>query len=365
MSAYRAGIVGAGGVAGLGLLGLHDEADIGRKKFTASHAGGYAATEGVELVAVADVDAEKLATFGEAWEIPEAHRYEDTGAMLDAEALDVVSVCTPSLYHHDPVLAAAEADATQAVLCEKPIAASVAEADAMVDACAANGVELVVNHTFRFTEKLARVRDLVVEEGLIGDVHAASAGFRMELMRNATHVFDTLGWLLDADPVSVSGHLTGENEAAEALAADRRVDDVGGGGFAVYDDGTFATVDCTVPREASSMRFELIGDAGKLYLNNDDGEWRYWGLEDGAHVERELPGVDGPWTWEEDYERGFPNAVGHVVDLLEGRTTNRSPGGAATTALEAIVALFVSGYTGSRIGLPLEAPLRDVTITSW
>ncbi|MFB6173893.1 MAG: gfo/Idh/MocA family oxidoreductase, partial [Halobacteriales archaeon] len=54
MGQYRAGIIGAGGIAGLGILGMHDEADIGRKKFTASHAGGYAATDDIDLVAVAD-----------------------------------------------------------------------------------------------------------------------------------------------------------------------------------------------------------------------------------------------------------------------------------------------------------------------
>jgi hypothetical protein len=39
--AYSAGIIGAGGIAGLGILGLHDEEDIGRKKFQESHTGGH------------------------------------------------------------------------------------------------------------------------------------------------------------------------------------------------------------------------------------------------------------------------------------------------------------------------------------
>jgi hypothetical protein len=41
---YRAGIVGAGGIAGLGILGMHDAEDLGKKTFESSHSGGYHAT---------------------------------------------------------------------------------------------------------------------------------------------------------------------------------------------------------------------------------------------------------------------------------------------------------------------------------
>ena len=71
----------------MGILGMHDEADIGRKKVRASHAGGYSATEGVELVAIADVDEAKLDRFGEAWEIPPDRRYVGHEAMLAEDPL--------------------------------------------------------------------------------------------------------------------------------------------------------------------------------------------------------------------------------------------------------------------------------------
>jgi len=108
---YRAGIIGTGGVAGMGLLGVHEE-DIGKTKVEASHAGGYAATEGIELAAVADVDAEALSRFGDLWEVPPGRRYEDHDAMLRAEDLDVVSVCTPSYLHAEHVIDSAESAAS-------------------------------------------------------------------------------------------------------------------------------------------------------------------------------------------------------------------------------------------------------------
>ncbi|WP_248517961.1 Gfo/Idh/MocA family protein [Salinarchaeum laminariae] len=363
---YKAGIIGTGGIAGMGIFGMHDEEKIGREKIRASHAGGYEATEDIELVAVADVDEEKLEQFGSAWEIPEDRRYVGHEAMLEAENLDVVSVCTPSFLHHDHVVDAAQSAAAPDVIwCEKPIASQVSTAEEMVEVCDQTGTELLVNHSFRFTDKLQKLQRLVDEEDLIGDVRSVSTQFRMELLRNSTHLLDTLVYLLDARAEYIAGHITGENEVVDGLDADETVDDAGGGGFVVMDDETFVTIDCTIPRDISSMTFNIVGTEGKLYLNNDDGEWRYWALEDGEHVERPLPGIEGAWTWEDDYKNAFANAADHVEALLDGAVENHSTGREAIRSLEIIAGLYVSHYTTGQVSVPLDRPLRDVCITSW
>ncbi|ELY91848.1 Gfo/Idh/MocA family protein [Natrialba taiwanensis] len=363
---YRAGIIGTGGIAGMGILGMHDEEAIGQEKIRASHAGGYDETPGVELIAVADIDEESLHKFGEAWDIPSECRYEGHDAMLAAEDLDVVSVCTPSFLHRDHVVDAARSETDPDVIwCEKPIASAVSDAEAMIEACDDADAEFLVNHSFRFTDKLRRLHELIQEKDLLGDVHSVSSQFRMELLRNSTHLLDTLVYLLDARADRVSGYISGENEAVNSLDADRGVDDAAGGGYAFMDDGTFTTIDCTIPRDDSSMILSFVGSEGKLYMNNDDGEWRYWSLEDGEHVEEPLPGIEGAWTWEDDYESAFGNAASHVVELLDGEATNRSPGREAARSLEIIAGFYISHYTGGDVSIPLDQPLRDVTITSW
>ena len=359
---YRAGIIGTGGVAGMGLLGTHEVGDEGVR---ASHAGGYAEAEGIDLVAAADVNEEKLDRFGEVWDIPEERRYLGHRTMLEAEDLDAVSIATPTFLHRDHVVDAVEVGDPDVIWCEKPIASSVTDAEEMVDACETAGTELVINHTLRFTEKVQRLRELIQVEGLLGDVSSVNARFRMELMRNSTHLLDTLVYLLDSRAEHVAGYLTGENEAVESLGADTEVDDAGGGGLVVTDDHTFVTVNCVDPRDVSSMQYDFIGTEGKLYLNNDDGEWRYWALEDGEHVESDLPGIEGAWTWDDDYEEGFPNAAEHVVELLNSEAENRSTGEAATRSLEIIVGFYLSHYVGGHVEVPLDRPLRDVEITSW
>lgn len=363
---YKAGIIGTGGIAGMGILGMHDEESIGKEKIRASHAGGYDATPDIELVAVADVDEEKLAQFSNAWDISEDHRYIGHEAMLSAENLDVVSVCTPSYLHHTHVIDTARSSASPSVIwCEKPIDSQVTNAHEMIKACEETSTELVVNHSFRFTDKLQRLRRLIHEENLLGQVHSVSAQFRMELLRNSTHLLDTLIYLLDTRAERIGGYINGQNEAVESLGADQTVDDAGGGGFVVMEDGTFVTIDCTIPREDSSMTFQFIGSEGKLYLNNDDGEWRYWRLEDGDHIEEPIPGINGSWTWENDYKDSFANAANHISDLLDGTAINHSTGIEATRSLEIIVGLYLSHYTNGQVDIPLERPLQDVCITSW
>ena len=363
---YRAGIVGTGGIAGMGILGMHEEEAIGNEKIRASHAGGYSATSDIELVAVTDIDEKKLAKFGEAWEIPKERQYLGHQEMLANEDLDVVSVCTPSLLHHEHVVDTARSGADPDVIwCEKPIASSVSDAREMVEVCDETDTELVVNHSFRFTDKLQKLHSLVQDEGLLGEVHSVSTQFRMELLRNSTHLLDTLVYLLDSRAERVSGYISGENEAVDSLDADRAVDDSAGGGFALMDDGTFATIDCTIPRADSSMTLQFVGSKGKLYMNNDDGEWRYWRLEDGEHYEEPLPGIEGAWTWDDDYRGAFANAARHVQALLDGTESNASTGREAMRSLEIIVGFYISHYTGSQVEIPLDRPLRDVEISSW
>ncbi|ELZ32644.1 oxidoreductase domain protein [Halogeometricum pallidum JCM 14848] len=350
----------------MGILGMHDADAIGSEKIRASHAGGYDATADIELVAVADIDEKKLRTFGEAWNIPTDGQYVGHEAMLAAENLDVVSVCTPSLLHHDHVVDAARSDAAPDVIwCEKPIASSVSDAESMIEVCDETATELVINHSFRFTDKLRKLHAHLQQDDLLGEVHSVSTQFRMELLRNSTHLLDTLVYLLDTRAERVSGYISGENEAVESLDADREVDDSAGGGFALLDNGTFATIDCTIPRDDSSMTLQFIGSEGKLYMNNDDGEWRYWRLEDGEHIEETLPGIEGAWTWDDDYRGAFANAARHVQSVLDGEEQNASTGREALRSLEIIIGFYISHYTSGQVDIPLDRPLRDIEITSW
>lgn len=143
MEQLKLGVIGAGFMGGL-------------------HARTIAESAGARLQAVADPDADRAAELAASFG---AVAYPDYGRMLEVEQLDAVVVCTPETLHREPVIAAAERGC--AVLVEKPIAASLEDADAMIDACQRRGVPLMVGYILRFEPAYARIQQ-AVEAGTIG-----------------------------------------------------------------------------------------------------------------------------------------------------------------------------------------------------
>ena len=119
----------------------------------------------VELVAVADIrpDAAKAAVrdyVAEFW-------YSDYRDLLERADIDFVDICSPEFLHCEQVVAAVESG--KHVLCEKPMAASVAEADEMIAAAKRSGVLLMIGHSRRFTDRYRHAWQAVAE-GKIGAV---------------------------------------------------------------------------------------------------------------------------------------------------------------------------------------------------
>ena len=99
---------------------------------------------------------------------------DDWREVLARDDVDAVDICSPNALHAEMAIAAAQAG--KHVLVEKPIAVSLAEADAMIDAAAANGVVLMAAHNVRFAAPyLAAAR--AVAEGRIGEVVGVRAAF--------------------------------------------------------------------------------------------------------------------------------------------------------------------------------------------
>ena len=94
--------------------------------------------------------------------------FDDLEAMLDKGGVDAVVVATPNLHHHDGVIAAAERG--KHVLCEKPLAVTVAECRRMVEACDKAGVVLQVGFNQRFWSQV-QIAKALIDAGFIGKIH--------------------------------------------------------------------------------------------------------------------------------------------------------------------------------------------------
>lgn len=165
---------------------------VGTGGISAFHMRAWRDAPGVEIVALADREPERAVELGREYGISPAHVYADLHALLDRERLDFVDIATPPHAHIENVIAAAARGAH--VLCQKPLATSLDEAQRMIAACDVAGVRCVVNENWRW-RRWYREIDRLIREGTIGT--PASARF-------AWHADDALPGADGSPPVLVT-----------------------------------------------------------------------------------------------------------------------------------------------------------------
>ena len=136
----------------------------GAATIAGEHTQAIATLPSARLAAIADVNAEKGSE--RARELGCAF-YADYRELLAQERPDVVAVCTPHPTHAEITIAALEAGSH--VLCEKPLASVLSEADAMIDAAERTGRLLAVNFQQRFRPEIEYARALIAG-GELGDL---------------------------------------------------------------------------------------------------------------------------------------------------------------------------------------------------
>ena len=155
------------------------------------HVAAYRQRPDVELVAIADVSADRRAAAAAAW--PNARVYADHEALFAAEAgagrLDFVDIATPPSDH--AAVTHAALDAGLHVLCEKPLAATIDEARAMLRHATRAERVIYPCHNYKHAPVIKAVRG-VIESGRVGKVHLVT----LQTFRD-THAKGVPGWRTD------------------------------------------------------------------------------------------------------------------------------------------------------------------------
>ena len=126
------------------------------------HAIAVEKIENAKLVGICDMNRERAEEFAQKHS---ARIYESFDEMLSDADIDAVCICTPSGYHTEQVIRAAEAG--KHIVCEKPLAIKTSDFDLIIDACKRNSVKLTVISQFRFSPDIARAKE-IVESGVLG-----------------------------------------------------------------------------------------------------------------------------------------------------------------------------------------------------
>ncbi|MEX1020392.1 MAG: Gfo/Idh/MocA family oxidoreductase [Litorilinea sp.] len=262
MKTYRAAVIGCSRMGG-----FIDNEVVGAPKHVPpySHAAGFYACPRTDLVACADVRTDVMERFGERYDIPKERQYTDYRAMIANENLDIVSVATQPEPRAEIVIYAAD-HGIKAIYAEKAMAASLAEADAMVEALERNDVFFNLGTNRRWNPNYDAMK-AVIDSGQLGELKSLVLYNNGTMFNTGSHTIDLVMRLnSDVPVVGVQAYLT---NAEGMFDGDILMDDPVGAGTIFFENGVTASMLLT-PR---GLEVDAIGTEGALSAFNDAQEW--------------------------------------------------------------------------------------------
>jgi predicted dehydrogenase len=337
------------GVIGLG-MGSH-------------HVKAFSSHAGVDVVAIADLDKDRLSTLGDEHNID--GRYLSAEEMLASETLDIVAVATPNKFHKPLTIAALEAGAH--VICEKPMAMNAAEAREMISAAKAADRRLMINFSFRFTSEAMQLKR-EVDSGILGEIYYG----RTEWLRRkglpgfggwfgqkklsgggplidlGVHRLDLALWLMGY-PKPIWVMASTYNSIAAPLAKENGhtfdVEDFASA-MIKFDNG--ATLDLTASwashiKERERMETRLLGTEGGLVQRNRNEGYEFeaeiYFDRNGSHFDMQPHGA----------APGATGAMGHFCDSIINDTPHIATGEEGLLVMELLDAIYASAKSGEPV----------------
>jgi len=313
---YRVGVIGCGGMG-------H------------SHSRAYTKNPATEIIAAMDVNEESVKRLAGEFSVPAV--YTDYNQMLEKEELDIVSITTWQGVRAEITVAAANAG-VKGILGEKPMSASLGEADDMIKACEKNGAKLVIGHNGRFSAANTEIRRLVAD-GAIGQPlllnHIAKR--KAGLLNTGTHAID--GWrytLSDPETLWVIGQTSRTTDRWERRSP---CEDLcmglvcfEGGARGIYE-GDLPEPRITMPRVTGTEGKIKTGEGGVVLLQNDKvSGWQ---------------AITPPPEEKDQFQE--------LIDWMEGKIPeHRSTGRQARYTMEIMMAIYESLRIKNVVIMPLE-----------
>ena len=342
---YRAGVVGLSGIGmrrvSTGLTGALST------PMPVSHVGAYNMLPNTQLVAVCDLKQELFDGFRDAWgkDLPKTTAYSDFRKMIDAENLDILSVCTSDNAHTELVIHAANAG-VKGIICEKPLATSVDECNRIIEACESNGTLMSVDHTRRWQPAYHGAQQ-VISEGMIGKVLRVTGVMgspRAMLFRNGTHLIDGVCFFAGSDPQWVFAELEeGFDDCSSYCGEGGKNPDLDPAcsGYVHFKNGVRAHINIT-KGQGSVNYIQVMGETGEMDIYTDSVTLRK------GRNEAELLVLPSHRLF------GISGIVHELIRAMEENGELISPPGEAKKVVEIIVGFLQSHTRGNiRVDLPL------------
>ncbi len=340
---------------------------VGCGRVAPSHINA-AVKNGFEILAVCDIDNGHIDDmFSRAVQIDceKIRRYSDYREMYEREAPELVSIALPSGLHADAAIEAIKRGIN--VIIEKPMAMSIKDADEIIRLAKEHNVKVSACHQNRFNIAVQEMR-AALESGRFGRLSNAAITVRWSrgesyysqadwrgkfesdggtLMNQCIHGIDLLRWMCGDKLKRVYGATRRQHHPyIEA-------EDVGTAVFE-FENGVIATVEGTVNVAGFDMEehLTLLGEEGAVKLGGTSANtieiWKFLDnpedAKDGFHEKTLNVYGNGHASLFEDVALAIKEDRQPYVDAEAGKR-----------ALEAVLAIYKSAYTG----VPVELPLTD------
>jgi predicted dehydrogenase len=154
---------------------------------------------GLDVTAICDTSAGSLAETEREHGIGADRHYTDLRELLSRARPDGLIIATTAPTHAEYTCMAAEAG-VKLILCEKPLAVSLAECDRMLRICREHGARLAVNHQMRFMEQYLLPKTLVEADAFGGLASVTVVGGNFGMSMNALHYFEMFRFMTGEAP---------------------------------------------------------------------------------------------------------------------------------------------------------------------
>jgi UDP-N-acetyl-2-amino-2-deoxyglucuronate dehydrogenase len=334
---------------------------VGCGRISKNHIDAIAKVEGLELTAVCDEVEARARAVGDAAGVP---WFTDYATMLKKGNCDGVVIATPSGLH--PAHGIAAAKAGKHVICEKPMATKLADADALVHACDEAKVQLFVVKQNRLNASIQLVKR-AIDKGRFGRIYMANttvwwarpqeyydqAPWRGTwefdggaFLNQASHYVDLMQWLVG--PV--------DTVMAKTATLARRIE-AEDTGIAIlkYRSGALGSIQVTMLTYPKNMEgsFTILGEKGAVKIGgtavNKVEHWAFADQDpDDALVES--ANTSPPSVYGFGHEAYYRN----VLAVLRGESRPDTDGRGGRKSLELVLAIYESAKTGREVALPLK-----------
>ncbi|MDF2923811.1 MAG: gfo/Idh/MocA family oxidoreductase [Paenibacillaceae bacterium] len=342
---------------------------VGTGFWSEKHLKAWARVPNARVVSLCNRSREKLAVRGREFGIDDGHLYDDLDRMLAEEDLDILDIVTGPETHLPFVEKAAAAG--KHIMCQKPFAPSMEQAQLMVETADRAGVRLMVTENWRWLEPFRIIKG-ILEAGTLGKVRVAryihtdyytprmSPGtaipqpFFREMPKllfyeMGAHWFDTWRFLfgtpkrLYAETATISPHIRGEDSGIVALGYDD---------FYGYMDMSWATrqkLDRSLGDQVSAVHLEQMvidGEAGTLKLYTD-GKITLISRDGGTESVVAA-------TTELDHEESHYRLQSHFIQCLDTGEPFQTSGADNLVTLEMIFGTYRSAQEHAPVGIGAE-----------